>query len=642
MCGIAGVWRPGEPPGRGELRGMLDSLAHRGPDDVGHFGEGPLALGMRRLAILDVAGGRQPYRSEDGSVVAVFNGEIYNHRSLAELVRARGHVLASRADGEVLVHLYELFGPAFVGRLTGMFALALYDRRRRRLLLARDPVGQKPLYVWEDGGSLAFASEIKAFFALRNFRAEPDLQHLPAYLAHRFVPGPHTLLKGVRKVLPGEAWLVEAGHTRRWRYWTPELAALESGGDLAYWADRLEATLLDVVDSHLDSEVPMGLFLSGGLDSSLLAALVGRTRGLKPEAWSAAFSPQYPGYDESGWASRVGQALGLEVHRVEVDPLITPERVRDLAYILDEPMADPTALSLDGVARAAAERHTVMISGEGADEIFAGYAGYGEVASLAALRRIPAPLRRWWAGRGWPGAGAFRRAEEPVAARYRGVGFTFTPAEAQAVLHPDLAGPDRPPEVAAYWTRNDSLPDLQQMQGFDVGWFLPDDVLLKTDRIGMAYNLEIRAPYCDRRVVELALALPLALRRSRAGDKRVLRWVATRYLPRAVVARRKQGFPTPLTRFLEGPLSELAWDVLTGGRAQARGWFRPRAVEALLTAPPSSNTARKIYALLMLELWTEELVEGGRRRLGAAQASSPLWLMPLAGGTETESGESGS
>ncbi|NMP21067.1 asparagine synthase (glutamine-hydrolyzing) [Sulfobacillus sp. DSM 109850] len=618
MCGIAGIWRQNWYTTPEEIQQMLQALKHRGPDGEGVFIDRGLGLGMRRLAIRDLAHGAQPYVSEDGQVVAVYNGEIYNDQALRSWVAARGHRLRSDADGEVLVHLYEEEGPDFLSRLTGMYALAIWDRRRGELLLARDPLGQKPLYIWDMGRTMAFASEIKAFFGVPEFQPSLDEEALAEYLGHRFVPAPGTLLQGITKLEPGQALLMGTdGRKRRWRYWQPQLINPSLTGNLDDWADRLDAVLKEVARTHLVSDVPLGVFLSGGLDSSVLAALASRAADGPLEAWAATFPANYPGYDESAWAEKVANHVGVKLRTVPVDWIITPERVRELAYVLDEPMADPTVLPLDGLARRASERHTVMLSGEGADEIFGGYAGYGEVASLAPLRRIPAGIRRLWAQAGLPGSGAFRRSLVPVHHRYRGVGFTFSPEEQSALLVPELVHPDRSSEVAGYWHEHAHLMELQAMQGFDVRWFLPDDVLLKADRIGMHHNLEVRVPYCDHQVVELALQIPFALRRQGSFDKRVLRRVGERYLPSQVVYRPKSGFPTPLTSLMSGPLYDLAYDTLTSSRFRSRGWFQVPTVEALLGQlnGQSPAAARKVYALMMLELWAEELVEKGGSRL---------------------------
>ncbi len=601
-----------------ELTAMLDLLKHRGRDGQGTFVQRGLGIGMRRLAIIDVAHGHQPYISEDGNVVAVFNGELYNYPQLKRDLQARGHHLRSQADGEALVHLYEEYGDDLLAHITGMFALAVFDQERQMLLLARDRIGQKPLYVLESDHAFAFASEIKAFLGVQGFSPAVDERFLASYLGHRFTPAPHTLMRQVTKLRPGEALRVKAdGRRERWLYWRPNVDEPTTQGALAEWTERLDELLSDVVRSHLAADVPLGLFLSGGLDSSLLAALVAKSGGPRLQAWSAAFATRFPGYDEFSWAKRVADRYNFPIHRIAVDTHITSDRMRQLAYILDEPMGDPTVLPLDGVAQAAGQTHRVMLSGEGADEIFGGYAGYGEVQSLRWVRKVPRRLRQWWAAQGFKGAGAFHRAAEPMGERYRGVGMTFSASEQGRILTPDLVYPDRPASVREYWEEVRDVSDLQAMQGFDVRWFLPDDVLLKADRIGMHHNIEIRVPYCDHTVVDLALQIPLALRRSSRLDKRVLRQMARRYLPADIVLRPKHGFPTPLTALMAGPLYDAVYDSLTDYRFTQRGWFQRSTVQALLGQLAAHNpvAARQSYALLMLELWTQELVDKGARRV---------------------------
>ena len=591
---------------------MLDTLKHRGPDGEGLFMERGLGMGMCRLAIQDVRHGHQPYISEDGQVVAIFNGEIYNYLELKEWLLRRGHQLRSRADGEVLTHLYEEYGQDLLSHIAGMFALAVWDKKKRQLLLARDRLGQKPLYLLHWAGTWAFASEIKAFMGLDGYYPVVDEEAISPYLAHRFVPAPHTLLQNITKLRPGEALKIcRDGQWHRWLYWEPPLNDLNTGGSLSHWADQLDDVLRKTVAAHLAADVPIGLLLSGGLDSSLIGALATQSYPQELHAWTGEFSGRYPHCDELPWASRVAQYLGLPLHSAEVDIQVSPERLRQLAYILDEPMADPTVLPLDGLIQAASTRHKVVLSGEGADEIFGGYAGYGEVASLQWLSRIPPFLGDWWIRRGWKGSGALTRARIPISDRYRGVGFTFGREELFRLLSPDLRHSDRSPILTEYWRDAARVPALQAMQGFDARWFLGDDALLKTDRIGMHHQVEVRVPFCDHRVVQLALQTPLLWRRGAGHDKRVLRQVAQHYLPRSIVFRRKKGFPTPLTAWMAGTFYRAVWDTLTDSRFVSRRWFQPAQVQSLLMGLKSYNprVARQVYALWMLELWMEELVE---------------------------------
>ncbi len=605
------MWRKdGGPIDPSQVSAMLAVLAHRGPDGEGRFVEHGIDLGMRRLAVRDVEHGTQPYRSENGQIVAVFNGELYNYPALRRHIEEQGHRVASETDGEVLVHLYEIYGSDMLPRLRGMFAIALWDRRTQRLLLARDHVGQKPLYMTELGQSVAFASELKAFYALAGYDPAVDPAYLSTYLAHRFVAAPHTLLDGVTKLEPGEAMVFQSHHRRqRWHYWQPTMAEPSAAIEGQSWEQRLDGLLSETVADHLTADVPVGVFLSGGLDSSLLTALAVKAAGRPLEAFTAVFPRHFEGYDESAWAERVATATGVRLHRVDVSETITPERIRQLAEVLDEPMADPTALPLDGLARAARQVVTVILSGEGADEIFAGYAGYGEVLSLERIKKIPAALRATWMALGLPGAGAIQRSFGSISQRYRGVGFTFDFFAQQALLRPEWRQNDRTGAMQRYWEQTETLSELQAMQGFDARWFLADDVLVKSDRIGMHHSLEIRSPFCDYRVVDFALRTPIALRRTRREDKVLLRQVARAHLPGSVVHRPKQGFPTPLTRLLAGPLQTLAWDVLTDPGAEIRQWLFPDQVRKVLQtmAPDQPTASRQVYALLVLELWLKNV-----------------------------------
>ena len=380
--------------------------------------------------------------------------------------------------------------------------------------------------------------------------------------------------------------------------------------------------------THLASDVPLGLFLSGGIDSSLLAALAARHTPESLRAWVAYFPTRSTDYNETSWAEQVAQDLGLPLNRVAIDWAVSPERLAQIAHSLDEPMADPTVLPLDQIAQAASSEETVMLSGEGADEIFAGYSGYGEVAALHQIRRLPASLRRWWAAQGWWGWGALSRSLEPLWHRYRGVGFTFSPHQQAELLRPEFRVPDRPPIVQAYWENSQSLPELIAMQGFDVRWFLSDDVLHKADRIGMRHGLEIRVPYCDYRVVEFALSLPPELRRTSTADKWLLRQVGDHYLPRNVTHRPKQGFPTPLTHLLREPLWDFLQQVLTDPQAHIREWLLPEAITKLLSGlgPGDSTRARQLFTLLMLELWAQTMKNEPSHVKGAATLKRPLRL----------------
>lgn len=641
MCGIAGILSQDGSLHEGQRRAvehMLGLLAHRGPDDAGVFLAPSLGMGAVRLAILDPAEGRQPYASEDGRVVAVFNGEIYNAPGLRADLERRGHRLCSRTDGEVIVHLYEEHGPAFLRQLEGMFALALWDERRRELLLARDPVGIKPLYLWQAQGTVAFASEAKAFFALPGFLPAVQAELIPAYLAFRFVPGPHTLWPSVTKLSPGTYLRlrpgrepVAGGFARPW----PALGAYS----MEEAAEHVREVLREAVRSQLASDVPWGVFLSGGLDSAGVTALAREASAGPLLTFSLGFRVPGAEDEEFAAAARMAQEVGAEHHEIVVSHVDLAERLQRLALVLDEPVADPTALSLDLLAEAAAAKVRMVLTGEGADELFAGYPLYRQPQALAPLERIPAPLLRGASrvlSRLWgphaPGRALLSRLQHPAHLRYFGAGQSFAPWEIEELVAPELlqqAGekghaPLQVLERLMAGVRTGHAVD--DMLRLDLMTWLPDDVLLKVDRVTMSYGLEARVPYLDTRVLHTALALPASLKLARGGDKQVLRRALSPVLPPGWEHRPKRGFPAPITRLLTGPLREFAYDVLRSAPARERGYYRAGAVDAWLQAMDRGRpgAARRVFTLLVLELWAEAFTQ--------AQRAMPEPQRALAGG----------
>jgi asparagine synthase (glutamine-hydrolysing) len=615
VCAIAGVWGTSRGEGRGRVMAMLQHMAHRGPDGEALV-DGPAGtVGMNRLAVLDPAGSVPPYRSEDGSVAVVFNGEIYNHRALRDELKTRGHLLPDGSDGTILPHLYEEYGLAMFERLVGMFALAVMDRRRGELHLARDRLGIKPLYLWRRGHTVRFASELTAFAAWPDFPPPVREDRLAHYLACRFVPGPDTLLAGIQKLEPGTVVTVAVdGRMRRRTWWTLPLAPAPRRVSARHAEEEFRALWRDVVRDHLQADRRLGFFLSGGLDSTLLAAARPSPDAILP---ALVLGPGHhgPSYDERHAAAAVAEATGLSLETAPLeDP--TPEDIRAVVRHLGEPLGDPTVLSFDRLARAArAAGWTVALSGEGADELFFGYPHYREAFWLDAL----APAARWFArtpigarylaGSG-PGAGRLRAALATPAAYYRGVGVTFP--------RPELVGASSlealPLLPDAFGTARESRSRLDQMRAFDICWFLPDDTLLKCDRLGMRYQVEVRVPYLDHRVVEWAWRHPPALFLTPWASKRLPRRAARSLLGTAA-RRPKRGFPTPLGRWLAGPLRPFARDVLESRAFRERGWVDPRAVDRLLAGvrPEGSAAGRQVWALLALALWAEDVAQAAPR-----------------------------
>src|SRR4051812_21634341 len=516
MCGICGmVSLDGGAVDERAVRTMADALVHRGPDDEGLFVEGPAGLAARRLAIIDLARGHQPMSSEDGRVHVVQNGELYEHRRLQAELEARGHRFATHCDTEVLPHLYEERGAAFAEGVRGMFAIALWDAVERRLLLARDPFGIKPLYYRVDGAMLSFASELKALVRQPGFAGEVDLEALEAYLAFNSVPAPLSIYRGVRKLPAGHLLEARDGRVEVRRFARPAPVAAadvrrEGGADLAA---ELRDRLRDSVRAHLEADVPVGVFLSGGIDSSLLAALAAQESAEPVRTFSIGFEEK--SFDELSRARLVAERYGTDHHELVLRPdaaTLLPEIVE----AFDEPFGDSSALPTYAVSRLAAGHVKVALSGEGADELFGGYFTY--VADvLAPWLRGPARMARPLVERVPSSSG--RVSLEYKAKRFvraAGLGPLERHHGWKEILAPDLRGellgdghrPDPVDLLRERYAETAGAPGLARLQDVDLGIYLVDDLLVKTDRASMAHSLEVRVPFLDANVAELALALP--------------------------------------------------------------------------------------------------------------------------------------
>lgn len=617
MCGIGGVWHTdGAPVDPADLRRLSAALAHRGPDDAGELLDGPVGLIHRRLAILDLSpAGRQPLGNEDGSVQLVYNGQIYGFEGVRERLLARGHRFRSRTDTEVLVHLYEERGDAFLEDVDGMFALALWDVRRRRLLLARDRVGQKPLAFVRCGPRLAFASEVQALLALPWVPRVVDPAGVVQYLYQSSLPGGSSVLAGITKLGPGELLVLEGPAETRRAWWRlPEAMPRAEG--------RLLDVLGNAVRSHLVADVPVGAFLSGGLDSTAVTLLAAEERPGLP-TFSVRFVEDRA-LDEGDAAREVARSLGTTHHELALGP----EAARALPEVLaraDEPFAVASAIPLHHLARFARQTVKVVLTGDGADELLGGYPWRhepdgGPAASLRARARGAAlsAVRAWRSRRaGWPLArnvrGRLRRAGS-TDERYAEIASAFTPEELEDLLHPDLrtlaaAGWDAHPVRAAYRAAPPG-DEVNRRLRADFATTLVDEMLVKADRMTMACGLEARVPFLDRRVVEWAFAQP-GRHKVRGGvGKRPLREALAPRLPR-VAGRPKHGFDAPLGRWLRGPLRAELTDALAPEAVRRRGLLDAAAVQRLLHAHlrGSVDVSRRLYSLFVLELWLRRLEE---------------------------------
>ncbi|HET9324856.1 MAG TPA: asparagine synthase (glutamine-hydrolyzing) [Gaiellaceae bacterium] len=611
MCGICGLASGNGPVDPGRLRAMSATLVHRGPDSDGELLDGPVGLAARRLSIIDLAGGDQPIANEDGTVHVVQNGEIYNFAELRADLARTGHQFATRCDTEVLVHLYEEHGPRFAERLRGMFAIAIWDAPQRRLVLARDPYGIKPLYYREEEGNLVFASELRALP-----RGEVDPAALEAFLAFNSVPAPYSIFHGTRKLPAGHVLVWEDGATRIERYARPgptDETRTESADDLA---EELRARLRDSVRAHLIADVPVGVLLSGGVDSSLLAALASQATAEPVHTFSIGFEER--SFNELDDARSVAERYGTRHEELVLRPnaaLLLPR----LAEAFDEPFADSSALPTYLVSELAARHVKVALSGEGGDELFGGYYTYS--ADLLAIRfgrlapragplvdRLPSSSRR--ASLDYKAKRFVRGAALPPLERHHAWKEIFSP-EARA----ELTGlqPDGDPVdlLRAQFAETEGAELLSRLQDVDTRTYLVDDLLVKTDRASMAHSLEARVPYLDPLVTGLAFALPTRLKVRGLRKKLLLRKAAAPLLPRRIVYGRKRGFSIPAAAWLRGELEPFARDVLSAETLRRQGYFRPEAVARLIDrhVARDEDLSRQLWGLLAFTLWHEHHVE---------------------------------
>lgn len=607
--------------GLDRLLAMCASVIHRGPDGEGYDVRDGVALGMRRLAVIDVHGGKQPIHSEDGAVRAVFNGEIYNFRELRAELELAGHRFASGADGETIVHLWEEHGPDFVSRLNGMFAIALHDARQRVVALFRDRLGIKPLFYSLASTHLVFGSEVKALLASGLVARELDLEGLGQFLSWEYVPSPGTLVKGIRKLGPGEMLLLDlARSSARMRQWwdPPEGAGEGEPGRLprsdGEWEEAVDHKLRECVRRQLVSDVPLGAFLSGGVDSSLVVSAMGEAR-----TFSIGFED--PTYDETRWSSRVASHLGVS-HRVEILCPDAEELFGRLMPHLDDPIGDFSIFSTYLVSKVAREEVTVALSGDGGDELFGGYETYVAQERARTWQKIPALIRQralvpmLRSLRPRPAKkGLVNKARRFVEgldhdpglghARWRlFAGETVR----RALFTPEaLRAMDDPPERHILELREAAgpRPELDRALYVDVKSYLVDNCLVKTDRMSMACSLEARVPLLDHELVEMAFRMPAHLKVRGGQTKVLLKRVAARHLPRECVYRPKEGFSVPIKNWLRAQLRPLMEELLSPGRIAGEGIFRVREVEAMKEAhlQGRENYSHLLWAMMVFQDW---------------------------------------
>ena len=627
MCGIAGqlFHDPSRPVDPAVIRRMTDTLRHRGPDDEGVWSDGPVGLGSRRLAVIDLSPrGHMPMTNEDGSLRIVFNGEIYNFQELRDELQAKGHVFRSDSDTEAILHLYEEHGPDLLARLRGMFAFALWDAPRRTLFAARDRLGKKPLFYAHDERGFVFGSEPKALLQAPGARAEVDPLAIHHYLTYGYVPSPFSAFRGMQKLPPAHYLTVRDGRLDVRRYWSLRYGPKHTADEGAL-ADELLHLLEESVRLRMISDVPLGALLSGGIDSSLIVALMRRQTSGPVRTFSIGFDQ--PAYDELAYARQVAERFETEHHELVVKPdaiAILPR----LVWHYNEPYADSSALPSFHLCAMARQSVTVALGGDGGDELFAGYDRYLATALAARLDVLPPALRaglargvQALAPQGSPKSTIYRLGRfldglslAPVP-RYAGWLSVLDGPSKQALYSDDfaaqLASSDSLDLLADVYRRSDATDFVEATLDADLQMFLPDDLLVKMDIASMASSLEVRSPLLDHRVVEFAARLPRRMKLRGLVQKHILKRIMRGVLPEPILRRKKMGFGVPIDHWLRGELREMAYDVLLDRRALARGYFREGALRRLLDEHSSGQAFHhhRLWSLLMLELWHRMFID---------------------------------
>lgn len=619
MCGIAGVLSDQEHPSRVQeiAQAMVASLHHRGPNDRGFHSSGPLAMGMTRLSIVDVAGGHQPISSEDGQVTVICNGEIYNYLELRRELEADGHQFRTHSDVEVIAHLYEDLGARAVTRLRGMFAFAVWDERRKRLVLGRDRLGIKPLYYAIEGGALYFGSELKALVRAGLQSLDIDETAVDRFLTFGYVPAPLSIYRQVRKLEPAHLLVWENGTASFDRYWELKFDSA-SRRDARDLGDQFLALFRQAVGSHLMGEVPLGAFLSGGLDSSLMVALMAEASGNPVRTFTMGFGGSAgKHYDERPYAKLVSQRYGTLHTEFEIEPRI--DDVLDKAVdAFDEPFADDSVIPSYYICRLAKQEVTVALTGLGGDELFGGYERYLGLQLSRSYEKIPSLLRR-----------VVRPAVEALPERKNGhhainhlKRFVRSSGQSPARRYLDYIAVVTDPlkrnlyaglplecaldmRAGARFNAGAQATILEQALFNDISTYLPDDILALTDRLSMLQSLELRVPFLDHPLVEFCATIPDQWKVRRLTKKYLLRRVAEPFLPEAVISHRKQGFGSPLASWLRHELRDYVADSLAPGRLARHGLFDADTVQRLIVEHASRQESheRPLFALLMFQKW---------------------------------------
>jgi len=619
VCGICGKlnFDREAPVSTALLKRMADAIEHRGPDDEGYYTSGPVGLGFRRLSIIDLYTGHQPICNEDGSVWIVFNGEIYNFQELREQLLAKGHTFRSKTDSEVIVHLYEEYGPECVSQLRGMFAFAIWDEHKQLLLLARDRVGIKPLYYWKGPSSLIFGSEIKAILADPDFSPEVDPRVIDRFLSFYFLPGEETLHKDLFKLAPGSYMVLQNGNLKITQYW--DLSFSPKPISVAQAKEQLLALLEECVRMHMIADVPVAFLLSGGVDSTAMLGFAAGKTDHKLRSFTLGFSD--PGIiDERPYARLAAKSYGADHHEMTITARDFSDFLPNFAWHMEEPVCEPQAIALYYVSRLAKKYATVLISGEGGDEAFAGYPNYRNLFLYERAKRALGPLKGLTA----KGLTVFnsvvrsnRITKYESLMPYKFEDYYFSRTSAPTFYFSKMGKELYTPDFYSHLNRLFSLEPasrfmrrvlgqgmVNQMLYMDTKTSLPDDLLLKADKMTMANSLELRVPLLDHKMLEFAASLPESLKVRGLTTKYIFKEALAERVPREILHRKKAGFPVPYAMWLRTDLKDWVRSVILDSRSLSRGYFRRETIERLIEQDARLHDhPKEVLSLVTLELW---------------------------------------
>lgn len=619
MCGIAGfIYKdPNRPVDKALLKRMSDTISHRGPDDEGFHVQKNVGLAQRRLSIIDLSGGHQPIYNEDKSVCIVFNGEIYNHEVLREELVKLGYKYQTKSDTETILHAYQAWGPDCVKRLRGMFAFCIHDANKNQIYVARDRAGKKPVYYYHDGEVFLFASEVKVILESGLVKKEVNRAAIDFYLSIGYVPGAQSLFKNIFKLEPAHYAILGPEHKLEIKeYWDlKDLPTLDISYEDAQ--KKLKEKLLESIRIRLMSEVPLGVFLSGGLDSSVIVGLMSQIVNKPIKTFSVGYENE-PESSELGYASIIAKKFKTEHHEFYLKPDDLFTSIDTLLEHCDEPLVESAGIALMKLSKLAKPMATVILSGEGSDEILAGYPIYSKMAKMERIHLLaqlcPDFLRKAiFSGVSEKLLKYLDWVSEPFEKRFRSVSYDLSDSIKERIYAPELLNSART-QFDEYFmglhkkVRHQS--PLRKMMYIDIKSWLAEDILLKADRMTMAASIEMRAPFLDHELMEFCLSLPDSYKLDNGVGKKILRDVVKDLLPEEIIYRKKKGFPVPLTSWFRNELHDKAKDLLTSQKSLGRGYFNPDYVKGLFTKiKEGEDLGRRIFSLVVLELWHRKYID---------------------------------